>query len=47
MKHDLLADVFCTIKNTENIGRHSCDMPASKVIQGVLKVMQRHKMERK
>jgi small subunit ribosomal protein S8 len=43
MKHDPLADVFCTIKNTENIGRHACETPASKVIQGVLKVMQRHK----
>ena len=43
MKHNPLADVFCTIKNTESIGRHVCEMPASKVIQGVLKVMQRHK----
>jgi len=43
MRHDSLADVFCIIKNTESIGRHVCETPASKLIQGVLKVMQRHK----
>ena len=42
MRHDLLADVFATIKNTETIGRSSCRTPASKVIKGVLKVMQKH-----
>ncbi|MCK4714364.1 MAG: 30S ribosomal protein S8 [Candidatus Aenigmarchaeota archaeon] len=43
MKHDLLADVFSVIKNTEAIGRKECTTPASKVIQGVLKSMQKHK----
>jgi small subunit ribosomal protein S8 len=43
MRHDLLADAFCIIKNTENIGRHVCVTPASKLIGGVLKVMQRNK----
>jgi small subunit ribosomal protein S8 len=42
MKHDLLADVFSTIKNFEAIGRKECVTPASKVIKGVLKVMQKH-----
>jgi small subunit ribosomal protein S8 len=42
MKHDLLADVLATIKNTEAIGRRECTTPASKVIRGVLKVMQKH-----
>jgi small subunit ribosomal protein S8 len=42
MRHDLLADTFCIIKNTEEIGRHVCVTPASKIIEGVLKVMQRH-----
>jgi len=43
MKHDLLADTFCIIKNTEGIGRHVCVTPASGLIKGVLRVMQRHK----
>ena len=43
MKHDLLADVFSVIKNTEAIGRKECVTPASKVIKGVLKSMQKHK----
>ncbi len=42
MRHDLLADVFATIKNTEAIGRKECTTPASKVIRGALKVMQKH-----
>jgi ribosomal protein S8 len=42
MRHDLLADVFATIKNTEAIGRDECTTPASKVIRGALKVMQKH-----
>lgn len=43
MRHDLLADTFCIIKNTEDTGRHVCVTPASSIIEGVLKVMQRHK----
>jgi ribosomal protein S8 len=42
MRHDLLADVFATIKNTESVGRKECTTPASKVIKGALKVMQKH-----
>ena len=42
MRHDLLADVFATIKNTEAIGRNECVAPVSKVIRGALKVMQKH-----
>lgn len=43
MRHDLLADTFSIIKSTEEIGRHVCVTPASRLIEGVLKVMQRHK----
>lgn len=43
MRHDLLADTFSIIKNTEEIGRHVCVTPASSLIEGVLKIMQRHK----
>ncbi len=42
MRHDLLADVFSIVKNTEAIGRKECTTPASKVIKGVLKAMQKH-----
>jgi small subunit ribosomal protein S8 len=42
MKHDLLADVFSVIKNTEAIGRKECNTPASRAIKGVLKTMQKH-----
>lgn len=42
MRHDLMADTFCIIKNTEAIGRHVCVTPASKLIESMLKVMQRH-----
>jgi small subunit ribosomal protein S8 len=43
MRHDLLADTFSIIKNTEEIGRHVCVTPASRLIEGVLKIMQRHR----
>ena len=34
MRHDLLADTFSIIKNTEEIGRHVCVTPASKLRGG-------------
>jgi len=43
MKHDILADAFCVIKNMEGIGRKECVIPASKVVKGVLEIMQKHK----
>ena len=43
MRHDLLADMFCIIKNAETIGKSECLTPASKLIEGVLKVIQKHK----
>lgn len=42
MKHDLIADMFCVIKNAENIGKRECFTPVSKVIEPILKIMQKH-----
>lgn len=42
MRHDILADVFCAMKNAETIGRHECIVSASKLIKGVLDVIQKH-----
>jgi small subunit ribosomal protein S8 len=41
MRHNLLADAFCIIKNAESIGRVECVIPASNLIRDVLKVMER------
>jgi len=43
MKHDSLADVFSILKNMEDIGRKQAQVPSSKVGEGVLKIMQKHK----
>jgi small subunit ribosomal protein S8 len=43
MRHDPLADVFSTLKNTEAIGRKECVVPNSKLIQSVLKVIHGNK----
>jgi len=43
MKHDLVADMFCCIKNAENMGKKECIVPASKVIESILKIIQKHK----
>lgn len=43
MKHDLLADTFSIIKNSEAIGKTKCVTPASKLIRDTLKVMQKNK----
>jgi len=43
MKHDLLADMFSIIKNSEGIGKKRCVTPASKLIRDTLKVMQKNK----
>lgn len=43
MRHDILADAFCTIKNKEGIGRADCLIPDSKLVKGVMKVAQDHK----
>jgi len=43
MKHDLIADMFSTLKNMEKIGRKECIVPNSKLIQNILKVMQDNK----
>ncbi len=40
MRHDLLADMFTIIRNTEAVGKSSCVVPASNVIKEILKTMQ-------
>jgi len=42
MRHDLLVDMFCTIKNAEAMGKAECAVPASKLIKDVLSVMERN-----
>ncbi len=43
MRHDLLADVFSIIKNTEAIGKKECLTPASNLIKNVLLIIQKYK----
>ena len=43
MRHDVLADVFSVMKNTEAIGKKECIAPASSLARDVLKIMQEHK----
>ena len=42
MKHDSLADVFSIIKNMEEIGRKEVVVPASRLGERVLAIMQEH-----
>ncbi|MBU0953203.1 MAG: 30S ribosomal protein S8 [Nanoarchaeota archaeon] len=42
MQHDLLSDVFASIKNADLIGKHSCTTKANGLVREVLKVMQDH-----
>ena len=42
MRHDLLADMFALIKNSESLGKKECLTPASKLIKGVLEVIRRN-----
>ena len=42
MRHDIISDVFSTIKNAESLGKKECVVPASKLIKAILKVMQDH-----
>ncbi|MBU0898835.1 MAG: 30S ribosomal protein S8 [Nanoarchaeota archaeon] len=41
MRHDLVADMFCGIKNAEMIGKKDCLTPSSKVIESVLDIMKK------
>lgn len=43
MKHDLLADMFSMIKNSEKIGRNECLVQVSRMIGEVLAVMESHR----
>ena len=43
MKHDLLADMFATIKNADRIGKRECVVPSSKIVKEILKIMQKNK----
>jgi small subunit ribosomal protein S8 len=42
MRHDLLADALSAIKNADRIGKKECFVKASKLVEGVLKVLQQH-----
>ncbi len=42
MRHDVLADTFCIIKNTESIGNKECTVPSSRIIKEVLRIMHEH-----
>lgn len=41
MRHDLLADMFSTLKNAEAIGKKECVTPASNLIKDMLLIMQK------
>ena len=43
MRHDLVSDVFSTVKNAEFIGKNTCVVPASNLIKDILKVVQENK----
>ena len=42
MRHDMLADVFSTIKNMEAIGKKETTVPLTRLTGNVLKIMQDH-----
>ena len=42
MRQDIVADMFCIIKNAENKGKSECITPASKLIKNVLQIMKKH-----
>ncbi|MBI2583666.1 MAG: 30S ribosomal protein S8 [Candidatus Aenigmarchaeota archaeon] len=39
MQHDILSDALSAIKNAENIGRKLCEVPRSRIVLSVLKVL--------
>jgi len=39
MKHDLIADVFSSIKNMENMGKKTAEVPSSKLTENILNIM--------
>jgi small subunit ribosomal protein S8 len=42
MQHNLLADVLCSIKNAERVGKKFVVVKRSKLVENVLKVMQEY-----
>ena len=42
MKHDLIADMFCNMKNAEIVGKKECITPASSLIESILGIMKKH-----
>lgn len=43
MRHDILSDVFSSIKNSEDIGKKECIVASSGMIKEVLGILQKHK----
>ncbi|MFH1978512.1 MAG: 30S ribosomal protein S8 [Candidatus Aenigmatarchaeota archaeon] len=39
MRHDLISDALCIIKNAEFIGKKECKVPVSKLIKGMLTII--------
>jgi len=42
MKHDLISDVFCSIKNGEKSGKKEIFTPASKLVKNILMILQKN-----
>lgn len=42
MRHDLLADVLSAIKNAERVGKNSCKVLKSKLVENVLLLMKKY-----
>ncbi|MBN2042509.1 MAG: 30S ribosomal protein S8 [Candidatus Aenigmarchaeota archaeon] len=42
MRHDMLADMFCTVKNAESTGKRMCIISATKLIKEILVIMQKN-----
>lgn len=43
MLHDPLADMLCSIKNAEMVGKKECVTPSSNLIKEILKLIQKEK----
>lgn len=41
MRHDTISDALSIIKNAENVGKPECMVPASKLVQAILQIMQK------
>ena len=42
MRHDILSDALFVLNSAENIGKRSCDVPASNLVKNILSVIGAH-----